>query len=107
MIFDEGHYGSHMMDWHPGSWPFMILGAIFILLGIIAIIYISITLFRNYTVDNQLDHIESGKTLNNRTNIAFSDTEADISDIASFCPSCGEKLGDRTVKYCPYCGVKI
>jgi len=107
MIFDDGHYGSHMMDWYPGSWPYMILGTIFILLGVIAIVYISITLFRNYTVNNQLHPIESGKTENIKTNTAFSDVKKDLTDIASFCPSCGEKLGDRTLKFCPYCGVKI
>ena len=107
MIFDGSHYGSHMMDWHPGSWPFMILGIIFISLGIIAIIYISITLLRNYTVDNQVHHINRGRNEVIGTNAPFSGIKKELTELESYCPSCGEKLGDHTVKYCPYCGAKI
>ncbi|MFX1377711.1 MAG: zinc ribbon domain-containing protein [Promethearchaeota archaeon] len=100
MIYHD--YFSHMMDIGFESWIFMILCAGAILLLIIAFAYlynhyINISKSRNQLKDNIIN--------NDRGNPYIPDFKESIK--ANFCHNCGQKLYDKDVKFCPYCGERI
>ncbi|MEE9379576.1 MAG: zinc ribbon domain-containing protein [Candidatus Lokiarchaeia archaeon] len=102
MIFNN--YGYHMMDMEFENSIYMILGIGTILLSLIVLTYILIHYNSRSTSRNQLknEKFEKDSINSNRINI-----EEMNSGKAKFCHRCGQKLDDRSEKFCPYCGEEI
>ena len=102
MIFHD--YGYHMMDMGFGNWLYMILGAGVILLSIITLIYLFIHYINLSNSKNQLKNnmIDSNEIKSNITDVE----ETDLGK-PDYCHNCGQKLDDKSVKFCPYCGERI
>lgn len=107
---------DQMMDWDWGSnmWFYMILGmGIFFLICVIGI-YMLIRRRHRYDssqVPSQGNHHieERAKTQaqSNQKSASAGTVEEVNQKSPFFCHICGEKLDDRTLKYCPYCGSEI
>lgn len=107
---------DQMMDWDWGSnfWFYMILGmGIFFL---ICIILMYILRRRRHQYDSSQVHSRGNSHIEERVKTqaqsnqksASAGTVEDVNQkIPFFCPICGEKLDDRTLKYCPHCGSEI
>ncbi|KKL55519.1 hypothetical protein LCGC14_2254630 [marine sediment metagenome] len=109
-------YYQNMMDWDwfSNMWFYMILGMVIVLLVVIILIF-KLTR-RNHKADSSQErsrrnhHIEDKiKTQGqiNQRSVSPGAVEDINQIIAFFCHICGEKLDDRTLKICPYCGSEI
>lgn len=109
-------YYQNMMDWGWASnmWFYMILGMGIVLLIVIILIF-RLTR-RNHRDDSrqvrsQADHHIEEKIKTqaqiNQNSVSPGAVEDINQKITFFCHICGEKLDDRTLKYCPYCGSEI
>lgn len=107
-------YMDHMMDWGPNGWILLILGGVIFLLFVIILFYF---LFRNNhkeNISNSLERIVNSnnkysetQTQNYNTIASTKEKEVNLKENTLFCPACGEKLNERTLNYCPFCGNKI
>lgn len=109
-------YYQNMMDWGwvSNMWFYMILGMGIVLLIVIILIF---KLTRRNHQDNS-SQVRSGGNHHIKEKIR---TQAQINQrsgshgaaedinqkIPLFCHICGEKLEDRALKICPYCGSEI
>jgi hypothetical protein len=102
MIFHE--FNNHFMNIGFENWVYMILGAGAIILLIIVFSYVfiyynSISKSRNQQIN---DPLNSKRIKSEESNI----NEVDSSK-KNFCYKCGQKLNDREIKFCPYCGERV
>ncbi len=109
-------YYQSMMDWGwvSNMWFYMILGMGIVLLIAIILIFRFTRKNRQHgssQVPSRGDHqigeeIEIQAQINQRS--VFPGAVEDINQkTPSFCHICGEKLDNRTLKICPYCGSEI
>ncbi|TFG25045.1 MAG: zinc ribbon domain-containing protein [Promethearchaeota archaeon] len=106
MIFDHMDEGMHdngetMMDWNTTMWFYMILFFIIFILIVIILIYILHRSTRSLEVQPK-NHDRQ-----NPQSIKTDHLNTTRSKGAYFCPRCGEKLDDESLKVCPYCGSEI
>ena len=96
-------YYQNMMDWSwvSNMWPFMILGMGIVLLIVIILIF---KLARRY---HHIDEKLKPQAQINQRSVSPGAVEDINQKISFFCHICGEKLDDRTLKICPYCGSEI
>ena len=109
-------YYQNMMDWGwvSNMWFYMILGMGIVLLIVIILIF-RLTR-RNHQDDSSQPrsrgnhHIEEKikpQAQINQRSVSSGAVEDINQKITFFCHICGEKLDDRTLKICPYCGSEI
>ncbi|KKM13670.1 hypothetical protein LCGC14_1713870 [marine sediment metagenome] len=96
-------YYQNMMDWSwvSNMWPFMILG-----MGIVILIVI-ILIFKLTRRNHRNEEKIKTRTQINRRSVSPGAVEDINQKTPFFCHICGEKLDDRTLKICPYCGSEI
>ena len=99
MIFQrrDDQMGNNMMDWGSYMWFYMILGMVICILIIIIIIY---WLTRRTHKDKDLEKP-------NQKSIQIGEAKDVKGEKPYFCPNCKEKLDDKTLKYCPFCGSEL
>ena len=93
--------GETMMGWNLNMWIYMLLFSIIFILVVIIIIYI---LHRG---TQRLEGQPKNRDKQNPYTIITDHINETKSKNAYFCPSCGEKLDDKSLNYCPYCGSEI
>ena len=100
MILDQmhGHMDEPMMGGGSNIWFYGIIALIFIYI-IIAFILIY-WLARDTSKDIKL-------TPNKKTSVHPAINQREKVSKPRFCPNCGEKIDDRTLKHCPTCRSKI
>ncbi len=96
-------YYQNMMDWGwvSNMWFYMILG-----MGIVLLIVI-ILIFKLTRRNHHNDEKIKTRTQINQRSVSPGVVEDINQKISFFCHICGEKLDDRTLKICPYCGSEI
>jgi hypothetical protein len=96
MTMDDGM--GHMMDRvfdESNGWMILILGGIAFIVIIVAILYVlngGLSSYKERTENREI----SDKKFSSKNSIEHT--------TQPFCPTCGEKLGNRTQNFCPFCG---
>ncbi len=90
-----------MMGWDSNMW--VLMGSIMgICVLIVLVLYYLYTRRSHYTSNN------NKKQTQKIQDFANAEILGEVKHNEShFCPICGEKLDDETLKYCPYCGSEI
>jgi hypothetical protein len=98
---------NHMMDWDFNIWFYAILGGCVISVVAIILIYKFALGNDGVNLDNKKSYIEHNIEKNPTQVKEIEGIKEFSTDKKFFCHGCGEKLDDRLLKYCPYCGVMI
>ena len=90
-----------MMGWGSNMW--VLMGSIMgICVLIVLVLYYLYTRRSHYTSNNNKKQTQKIQDFANTEII-----EKVKHDESHFCSICGEKLDEKTLKYCPYCGSEI
>ena len=93
--------GDTMMDWSLTMWFYMTL------FFVIFILVVTILIFILHRSTQRLEEQSKNRDKQNPQSIKTDRIDETKSKKAYFCHSCGEKLDDESLKYCPYCGSEI
>ncbi len=101
MIFDRMHDQmgdrGNMMDWGPNIWFYMILVMVICVIIVIIIIYWL----------SRRTHKDKYSQKSDQKSKEMGEVKHVKSEKHYFCPNCKEKLDDKTLKFCPFCGSEL
>lgn len=101
MLFDSNHSDiMGMMDWGPNFWIILIFGVVAFFLIVIILLYM-LTKGSNQSRNKEISTVRMPKNL--AKNIQSKKFRAK----GEFCPNCGQKIRDKSITYCSFCGIKI
>ena len=97
-----GDATSHMMDWGPNTWLYMILGFVVFLLIVIVLVYI-LNRGGQHLVEKQPSiQIQPNRDFKGKDRV-----EDYKQKKTPFCSYCGATLEDISLKFCPKCGNEL
>ena len=96
-----GDSASHMMDWGPYTWLYMILGFVVFLLIVIVLVYI-LNRGQHLVEKQPLLQTQPNKDLKGKNRVENYKQKEN-----QFCSYCGATLEDKGLKYCPKCGNEL